>query len=85
MKYYVISESELTELKSHLDRLYQLLMMIPGAIEHAMHGIEARRPILEEMLEEYQRPENLHDAICEEMGRINSLLTEIGINQCLNL
>ena len=85
MKYYVLSEYEVAELKSHLERLYQLRLLIPGAKEHAACGIEARAALLEEMLAEYEHPDNLHDAICEELGRINYLLGNIGSKGALEL
>lgn len=47
MKYYVPSEYEVAELKSHLERLYQLRLLIPGAKEPAACGIEARAASLE--------------------------------------
>ena len=77
MKYYMMSEYEMTEILSHLDRLYQLHLMIPGAVEHSARGMETRKELLEEMIAEYERPDDLHNAICEELGMISGLINHI--------
>ena len=77
MKYYMMSEYEMNEILTHLDRLYQLRLMIPGGVEYAAHGIEARKELLAEMIAEYERPADLHEAICKELGIISGLMSHI--------
>ena len=85
MKYYVISEYELTRIKESIDRLYELRMLIPGAAEHAVKGIEARRPLIAEMLANIEQPDNLHSAICTQLGSISSTMCIVQSRHPLDL
>ena len=83
MKAHIITTRELATLKTSLDRLYDLRLLLPGAIDRAAGGNEHRRALLLEMLDGIEKPDDLNAAILEELNTLNRTLTQIETDQLI--
>ena len=74
---YIVTKEELAAMKACVDRLTELRMLLPGAVEYMAQGNEYRREFLLEMIENTEKPEDLNRAISEALGELLVILAQI--------
>ena len=74
MKQYIVTEKELSDMKEIIFRLLELRLLLPGALDFTPESNENSKELLAQLIESIEKPEDMHEAICDELGQLCVIL-----------
>ena len=64
-------------MKEIIFRLLELRLLLPGALDFTPESNENSKELLAQLIESIEKPEDMHEAICDELGQLCVILYRI--------
>ena len=77
MKQYIVTEEELFDMREIIFRLLELRLLLPGAMDFTPESNENSKELLAKLIDSIEKPEDMHEAICDELGQLCAILYHI--------